>query len=127
MNEKTVIPLLPRYFSHRETIFATSGKLTASTFLYSTGVAGLRITNSCGEIEVLPFQGQQIWRASFYDRELTMRSMFDEPNPTTDYLKAYLLKGNNITIPAYVKDVVSGQNNSNNTAYNVSFNSSLTS
>lgn len=89
MNKKTVIPLLPRYFSDRETILATSGKLTASTFLYSTGVVGLRITNSCGEIEVLPFQGQQIWRASFYNRELTMRSMFDEPNPTTDYLSTY--------------------------------------
>lgn len=89
MNTQVVIPLLPRYFSDRETILATAGNLTASTFLYSTGVVGLRITNSCGEIEVLPFQGQQIWRASFYNRHLTMRSMFDEPNPTTDYLSTY--------------------------------------
>jgi hypothetical protein len=89
MNKDVVIPILPRYFSDRETTLASSGNLTASTFLYSTGVAGLRITNSCGEIEVLPFQGQQIWRANFYNRQLTMRSMFDEPNPTTDYLSTY--------------------------------------
>lgn len=89
MNKQVVIPLLPRYFSDCETILATAGNLTASTFLYSTGVVGLRITNSCGEIEVLPFQGQQIWRANFYNRQLTMRSMFDEPNPTTDYLSTY--------------------------------------
>lgn len=89
MNNLVAIPLLPRYFSERETILASSGNLTASTFLYSTGVAGLRVTNSCGEIEVLPFQGQQIWRAKFYNRQLTMRSMFEEPNPTTDYLGTY--------------------------------------
>ena len=76
MNKDVVIPILPRYFSDRESILASSGNLTASTFLYSTGVAGLRITNSCGEIEVLPLQGKQIWRANFYNRKLTMHSMF---------------------------------------------------
>jgi hypothetical protein len=89
MAKHVVIPLLPKYFSESETILAVSGNLTASTFVYSTGVVGLRITNSCGEIEVLPFQGQQIWRAKFYNRQLTMRSIFDEPNPTTDYLSTY--------------------------------------
>lgn len=89
MNNHAVIPLFPRYFSDCETILATAGNLTASIFLYSTGVAGLRVTNSCGEIEVLPFQGQQIWRANFYKRQLSMRSMFDEPNPTIDYLSTY--------------------------------------
>jgi len=89
MNKHVVIPLLPKYFSESESILAEAGNLRASTFVYSTGVVGLRITNSCGEIEVLPFQGQQIWRAKFYNRQLTMRSIFDEPNPTTDYLSTY--------------------------------------
>lgn len=89
MNGHVSIPLLSRYFGERETTLAQSGNLRASTFTYSTGVAGLRITNKVGEIEVLPFQGQQIWRASFYGRPLTMRSMFAEPNPTSDYLSTY--------------------------------------
>lgn len=89
MSTQVIIPLLSRHFSDHETVIAMGKNLTATTFLYSTGVAGLRITNSCGEIEVLPFQGQQIWRANFYNRQLTMRSMFEEPNPTTDYLSTY--------------------------------------
>ena len=36
---------------------------------------------------MLPFQGQQIWSAQFVGRELTMKSMFDEPRATPDYLE----------------------------------------
>jgi hypothetical protein len=89
MCNEITIPILPAYFSNRENILAKAGELIASTFTYSTGVAGLRIANSVGELEILPFQGQQIWRATFYGRPLTMRSMFNEPNPTTDYLSTY--------------------------------------
>lgn len=60
-----------------------------STFRYVSGVAGLRIKNARGEIVVLPFQGQQIWRAGFDGRDLTMRSMFDQPKQTQVYLETY--------------------------------------
>jgi hypothetical protein len=89
MNKTVVIPLLPQYFSDKETIFASTENLTASTFRYSTGVAGLRIKNGIGEIEMLPFQGQQIWRSFFYGRELAMRTMFPEPIPGVDFLSTY--------------------------------------
>jgi hypothetical protein len=65
------------------------GALAAFTSTYETGVSALRITNPRGEIIVLPYQGQQIWSAKFDGRELTMRSMFDQPNPTQHYLQNY--------------------------------------
>jgi hypothetical protein len=60
-----------------------------SAFRYPSGVEALRIKNSRGEIIVLPFKGQQVWRATFDERDLTMRSMFDDPVDTTEYLKTY--------------------------------------
>jgi hypothetical protein len=89
MNNQITLQLLPRYFGDSEKVLVTSGNLTISAFTYSTGVAGLRIANDVGQIEFLPFQGQQIWRAKFYDRNLTMRSMFEEPEQTSDYLSTY--------------------------------------
>lgn len=63
--------------------------LTATAFRYPTGVAGLRIRNEVGQITLLPFQGQQIWRAELHGRELTMVSTFGEPVATEDYLRTY--------------------------------------
>jgi len=62
---------------------------TASAFRYDSGVAALRLANERGEVVMLPFQGQQIWSASFDGRELTMKSMFDAPRPTRNYLETY--------------------------------------
>ena len=89
MSNKTVINLQPYFFSEAEKTLAEFNSLSASTFLFSTGVAGLRLVNEVGQIVVLPFQGQQIWDAQFYGRTLTMKSMFEQPYPTTDYLNTY--------------------------------------
>ncbi len=89
MSWETSITLQPYFFSQAEKILAEYEGLTASTFLYPTGVAGLRLANQVGQITVLPFQGQQIWQVEFYDRVLTMQSMFEVPNPTTTYLNTY--------------------------------------
>ncbi len=81
--------LQPAFFSEMEKSLVELGPLTASTFLFPTGVAGLRLKNERGELVLLPFQGQQIWSAAFNGRNLTMKSMFDAPNPTRDYLQTY--------------------------------------
>ncbi|WP_274629485.1 DUF4432 family protein [Arvimicrobium flavum] len=70
-------------------MIARSGMLSATAFRYRSGVAGLRIENGAGTATLLPFQGQQIWDAHFLGRSLTMRSLFDEPQPTRDYLRTY--------------------------------------
>lgn len=85
----TKIFLSPAAFSDRETPVVEFGKLSATAFRFASGVCGLRIRNERGELVLLPFQGQQIWSASFNGRELAMKSMFEQPNPTRTYLENY--------------------------------------
>jgi hypothetical protein len=89
MSPQTSINLQPYFFTEAEKTLAEYAGLTASTFLYPTGVAGLRLANQVGQIVMLPFQGQQIWDVQFYGRTLTMKSMFNTPYPTTQYLHTY--------------------------------------
>ena len=84
-----VIHITPQFFSERERTLAEFGSLSASTFLFKSGVCGLRLENTLGQLIMLPFQGQQIWSAEFRGRNLTMKSMFDEPRPTQEYLQTY--------------------------------------
>lgn len=86
---EVIINLAPRFFSERETVLVKSGSLSASAFVYPSGVCGLRLVNEAGQLVMLPFQGQQIWSAEFGGRNLTMRSMFPEPRPTREYLGTY--------------------------------------
>lgn len=85
----TTVHLSPAFFQAKEHVLIEAGELTASTFLYESGVAALRLTNSQGELILLPFQGQQIWAATFGGRNITMHSMFDQPRATRNYLETY--------------------------------------
>lgn len=76
-------------FSEKERPLCQFDAITITTFRYDSGVAALRVKNDRGEIIMLPFQGQQIWRAGFDGRDLTMRSMFDVPVETRTYLETY--------------------------------------
>ena len=89
MNETTTIHLTADVFTTKERLLVESGPLSASTFIYESGVLGLRIQNEVGELVMLPYQGQQIWSATFNDRNLTMKSLFDQPQPTTNFLDTY--------------------------------------
>jgi hypothetical protein len=86
---QAIINLSPNFFSEREKTLVSQGELTATTFLFESGVAGLKLQNSRGELVILPYQGQQIWSAVMDGRNLTMKSMFDEPKATTAYLETY--------------------------------------
>jgi hypothetical protein len=83
------IDLYRSSFEGKERQLATMGAFTVSSFRYDSGIEALRIRNARGEIIVLPFKGQQIWRAAFDGRDLTMKSMFDEPVDTQVYLETY--------------------------------------
>ncbi len=65
------------------------GEIIISTFKYRSGIEALRVKNARGEVIILPFKGQQIWRAKFDGRDLTMKSMFYEPVDTDVYLETY--------------------------------------
>lgn len=87
--QSTKVSLDPRFFPEKKRLFLESGALKASLFLYDSGVAAVQLENGVSEIVMLPFQGQQIWSATFGGRNVTMKSMFDQPRPTSDYLQTY--------------------------------------
>ena len=89
LTQHVSIDLAPEQFGRAESVIARYAGLVATAFRYRSGVAGLRIANDKGEITLLPFQGQQIWDAAFLGRTLTMRSMFEGPVATRDYLANY--------------------------------------
>jgi len=70
-------------------LLAERGELTASAFRYPSGVCALRLNNALGELVLLPYQGQQIWDATLRGRRLTMKSMFEQPYPTREFLATY--------------------------------------
>ncbi len=81
--------LYPAFFDKDERSLLHAGCFDASSFLFKSGVCGMRLKSDRGELVVLPFQGQQIWRACFDGHDLTMKTAFDEPVATDDYLKTY--------------------------------------
>lgn len=81
------IDRLPR--DARETRIVEFGDITVSSFRFASGPQGLRVITAVGELIVLPFQGQQIWDAHFFDRWFRMKSMFEEPRETRDFLETY--------------------------------------
>lgn len=81
--------LSPAMFEPKERLLVEHGKLTAHSFRYDSGVAALRLSNGLGDLVLLPYQGQQIWSAQMGGRELTMKSMFTQPQPTQIYLHTY--------------------------------------
>lgn len=83
------IELYSSMFGEKERVLCTSEEISVSAFRFDSGVACLRVRNARGEITVLPFQGQQVWRAVFDGRDLTMRSMFEQPKETQVYLETY--------------------------------------
>jgi hypothetical protein len=86
---ETAIHLYPELFAENERLLISRGELNASVFRFKSGVCAVKLANSRGELTVLPFQGQQVWSAKFGGRDLTMKSMFDQPNATRDYLQTY--------------------------------------
>jgi len=86
---ETKLTLAPDFFGPSERMLLERGELRASAFRFASGVAGLRLSNAAGELVMLPYQGQQIWSATFGGRNLTMQSMFDGPNATRNYLETY--------------------------------------
>ena len=88
MSWESTIHLHKAQFLDLEKPLAELGHLKASTFLFPSGVHGIRLQNDVGQMVVLPFQGQQIWSLEFFGRNLTMKTMFDMPY-NAPYLQTY--------------------------------------
>jgi hypothetical protein len=85
----TTFYLQDEMFRYKERTLVEANRVTASAFRFPSGVAALRLRNDLGEVVLLPYQGQQVWSAAFRGRNITMRSMFDQPRPTRNYLETY--------------------------------------
>jgi len=86
---QATITLSKAQFSEKEKTVVEFGNLRASSFLFDSGVHGIRIKGERTELVLLPYQGQQIWQAVVDGRDITMKSMFIEPELTSEYLKTY--------------------------------------
>jgi hypothetical protein len=85
-----VIPLDPSDFPCRGSrVLAHAGPMRAEAFRYEGGTEALRLVTPRADVVILPYLGQQIWRAAFDGRELAMSSMFDAPVATDRYLATY--------------------------------------
>lgn len=89
MASETCIYLAPEFFSEHEKLLVDYEGLSAYTFRFDSGVCAVRLTSEKGELVLLPFQGQQVWSAIFDGRDLTMKSMFDQPYPTREFLDTF--------------------------------------
>lgn len=85
MNGK--ISLYKEHFSRDTKTVLNFGKLSAETFVYSTGVEAIRIKNDAGYAIILPYMGQMVWDMEFFGHRGTMRTMYDEPMPCNDTYK----------------------------------------
>ena len=86
---ETRFDLTAVHYDGLERPIASTDGIAVSAFRYPTGIDAIRLTNSVGEIVILPFHGQQIWDATFHGRRLTMRSVFDAPVKTEVYGRNY--------------------------------------
>ena len=78
------------YFTEKEKVIFSCGNLSASLFIYDTGVKAIKIKNSKGSATILPYMGQMVWRADFNGKELAMKSIYDQPiQPKTVYGESY--------------------------------------
>ena len=83
--EITRVNFKPSFFGDRPIELIRDGDFSATAFRYETGVCGLRIQNQHCNMVVLPYMGQQIWFAEFHGKNLTQRSIFDQPLSTTKF------------------------------------------
>ncbi len=86
---QTKFYLSKEMFTDREKLILEYGNMKAYAFLFSTGICGIKVENENGYIVILPYQGQQVWRAVFKGHDLVMRTSFDEPRFPETYLSTY--------------------------------------
>lgn len=82
------------YFTHgmfdaAERTLVETPHFRVATFLYPTGVEGVRVTSERVALEFLPFQGQEVWRYAVDGVDQTMRTNFAHPYPTTVFGATY--------------------------------------
>ena len=76
-------------FGEREREAVAAKGLTASLFRYDTGVEAIRLSNTRGNVVILPYMGRMVWSAAFDGVPLEMQSMFPAPRPAETIVETY--------------------------------------
>ena len=87
--ESVIVSLERDMFCRNERALLVFGGTQVSLFRYAGSVEGLRVKNRESEWILLPYQGQQIWRAFYHGQNMTMTGMFEEPLPDQRLLHNY--------------------------------------
>ena len=87
--EEVRVSLARSGFGEKEREAVAAGGLTASLFRYDTGVEAIRLSNSRGNVVILPYMGQMVWSATFDGVEIAMQSMFAAPRPAKTIVETY--------------------------------------
>lgn len=77
------------FFQQEKQVLIDSEHFKVETFLYPQNIAALRIHNSQGYVEILPFYGQMIWDAVFNGVSLKMTNMFRTPRLGKEIVDTY--------------------------------------
>ncbi|AKK05180.1 putative DUF4432 family protein [Corynebacterium mustelae] len=83
------LPLSKEWFTLEPRTLVTHEEFIVTGWQYPSGVAAVKIENSRGSIEILPFMGQIIWDVVFDGVSLTMKNMFNEPKPADIIVDTY--------------------------------------
>lgn len=83
------IELTKSMFEGSERDLITAGAITVSTFLYRSGVEGIRLRSTRVNLIILPFVGQQIWSATVDGVDIGMRSMVATPKRNAHFLQNF--------------------------------------
>lgn len=86
---KTKVMLREEMFTPVKKVLLEAGEFCMTAFRYESGVCALEVKNSRCSYTLLPFQGQEIWRYCVDGEEMTMKSMFEEPENTQDFESTY--------------------------------------
>lgn len=77
------------YFGDNNQVFLEDENFCAILFRYSSGIPAIRLNNQIGGITVLPYHGQMIWDASFFGRDIKMKTSFSQPLDVQSYMDTY--------------------------------------
>lgn len=85
----TKIFLARAQFTDCHTTLLENDAFQVTSFRYPSGIESIKIQNSKGYVELLPYMGQIIWDAAFDGISLRLKNIFKQPKPATNIVDTY--------------------------------------
>jgi len=85
----TKIMLDRSFFTETVKVLLENDEFQVTAFQYPSGIQALKIKNSRGYVELLPYMGQIIWDANFDGISLRLKNIFSQPKPAKCIVDTY--------------------------------------